>query len=228
MAAWTNKTWTFRERLTAAQLNALDANLDALAEGASGAPAINVNSFVVTGVGSLASLRVSSGLTVAQVSSLATMVGSALVVTGVGSLATGIFGSLVTTGVGSLAALVTGHAGVTVEIANDSHSNVEKVLLTTSLATRGNIVFLHAFGSFGATAGDLPRYRLRVGSAGGALIGNQLSSFPTAGMRATFSFGGHTLPASGPASYVLTGENGAVNQVNVFDLYLRAYEQIMR
>lgn len=44
MATWTDITFSYKEKLTSAKMTLLDGNLDALAEGSSGAPSMQTNS----------------------------------------------------------------------------------------------------------------------------------------------------------------------------------------
>src|SRR3990172_1326827 len=57
---WSDLTFTSSHILTASDMNRLQGNFAALAEGGSGAPPLAVNSFMVTGVASIATLNVSS------------------------------------------------------------------------------------------------------------------------------------------------------------------------
>ena len=57
---WNALTFTSSHILTASDMNRMQDNFTALAQGQSGAPAIGVNSFMVTGVASVATLNISS------------------------------------------------------------------------------------------------------------------------------------------------------------------------
>ena len=57
---WNALTFTSSHILTASDMNRIQDNFTALAQGHSGAPAIGVNSFMVTGVASVATLNISS------------------------------------------------------------------------------------------------------------------------------------------------------------------------
>src|SRR3972149_633458 len=57
---WSDLTFTSSHILTASDMNRLQGNFAALAGGGSGAPPLAVNSFMVTGVASIATLNVSS------------------------------------------------------------------------------------------------------------------------------------------------------------------------
>ena len=57
---WNALTFTSSHILTASDMNRMQDNFTALAQGQSGAPAIGVNSFMVTGVSSVATLNISS------------------------------------------------------------------------------------------------------------------------------------------------------------------------
>ena len=88
--AWTNLTYATGSLLTAAKMVQLDENLDAMAAGNAGAPALAVNSFVATGVGSHATLNVSSGYQSLQVGSF----GSVNVSSGFRTTQVGSFGAI--------------------------------------------------------------------------------------------------------------------------------------
>jgi microcystin-dependent protein len=60
--AWHELTFTGSHVLTASDMNRVQENFTALAQGHSGAPALAVNSFVASGVASLGTLHVSSAL----------------------------------------------------------------------------------------------------------------------------------------------------------------------
>ena len=59
--AWTDLSFPSNSLLTSLKMTQLDENFDAVAAGNAGAPALNVNSFMVSGVASLATLNISSG-----------------------------------------------------------------------------------------------------------------------------------------------------------------------
>jgi microcystin-dependent protein len=58
--AWNNFTFTSSQVLTASDMNGLHGNFAALAQGHAGAPALAVNSLMVTGVASIATVHVSA------------------------------------------------------------------------------------------------------------------------------------------------------------------------
>ena len=59
--AWTDLSFPSNSLLTSLKMTQLDENFDAVVAGNAGAPALNVNSFMVSGVASLATLNISSG-----------------------------------------------------------------------------------------------------------------------------------------------------------------------
>ena len=61
--AWTDLSFPSNSLLTSLKMTQLDENFDAMAAGNAGAPAVNVNSFMVSGVASIATLNIGVGLT---------------------------------------------------------------------------------------------------------------------------------------------------------------------
>lgn len=66
---WTSLTFSSGEKLSATQMNQFQDNFSALAQGHANAPALSVNSFMVSGVSSMGALHVSSGLVSPETSS---------------------------------------------------------------------------------------------------------------------------------------------------------------
>lgn len=70
---WHTLTFCAGNILTGSQMNQVVENFTALAQGLTGAPAINVNSLVVTGIGCFANINIGSGTIQADTASLNTL-----------------------------------------------------------------------------------------------------------------------------------------------------------